>query len=231
MGDAIRQHPEHRSSVGQIVDKGFLEDHIAKNTQLQDVIHFDAETKELSVEDPKYPKFVFYIRNLLWSKFCERIGYTSVEFHSRYDFALSFAGTERSVAELIFDRLVDREISVFYDKNEQHRILAENMEDYLAPIYKSEATFVIVLLSPEFPKRIWTKFELEQFKSRFGEKAVIPIWFSNAPPSMFDETTKVGGITLNADSSADEEVDRIVQVLCLKLEEHKEVANSLELIA
>jgi hypothetical protein len=59
--DTIRQKPEHRGSVGQIVSKGLLADHISKNPSLQDVIHFDPETTELSVEDPK---FVFYIRNL-----------------------------------------------------------------------------------------------------------------------------------------------------------------------
>ena len=125
------------------------------------------------------------------------MGYRSIEFKSEYDFALSFAGADREVADAIFRRLSERELSVFYDKNEQHRILAENVEDYLAPIYKSEAAFVVVLLGKEYPKRIWAKFESEQFKERFGENAVIPIWFPEAPPGMFDETTKVGGITFD----------------------------------
>ena len=30
---------------------------------------------------------------------------------------------------------------MFYDKNEQHRILAEHVEEYLRPIYQSEASF------------------------------------------------------------------------------------------
>ncbi|WP_198342180.1 ATP-binding protein [Nitrosococcus watsonii] len=87
ISDAIRKNPAHRSSVSQIVDKGFLADHIAKNSELQDVIHFDSQTRELSIEDPK---FVYFIRNLLWSKFCEKIGYRSVDFDSTYDYALSF---------------------------------------------------------------------------------------------------------------------------------------------
>ena len=80
MADAIKQKPEHRGSVSQIVDKGYLADHISKNPELQDVIHFDSQTKELSIEDPK---FVYYIRNILWSKFCQKIGYGSVEFDTR----------------------------------------------------------------------------------------------------------------------------------------------------
>ena len=38
------------------------------------------------------------------------------------------------------------EFEVFYDKNEEHRILAENVEDYLGPIYRSEAAFVVCFL-------------------------------------------------------------------------------------
>ncbi|WP_233851222.1 hypothetical protein [Paraburkholderia sp. HD33-4] len=128
--DEIKRNPEHRGSVGQIVDKGYLSDHIAKNSDLQEVIHFDVKTKELSIEDPK---FVYYLRNLLWSKFCERVGYNSIQFDSQYDFALSFAGADRPVAEKLFTYLTERELSVFYDHNEQHRILASNVEDYLGP--------------------------------------------------------------------------------------------------
>lgn len=225
VGDAIRNNPNHRGSVGQVVDKGYLADHIAKNPQIQDVIHFDSETKELSVEDPK---FVYFIRNLLWSKFCEKIGYKSVEFDSRYDYALSFAGANRDIAERLFDDLSQRELSIFYDKNEQHRILAENVEDYLAPIYRSEASFVIVLLGKEYPQRIWAKFESEQFKERFGERAVIPIWFSDVPPGMFDETTKYGGITIDRSLNIEDEVERVGELLSRKMEEYKESKKALE---
>lgn len=225
VADAIRQNPAHRGSIGQIVDKGYLVDHIERNSELQDVIHFDVQTKELSIEDPK---FVYYLRNLLWSKFCEKIGFCSVDFTSKYDYALSFAGADRDVAEGLFTCLSEHELSVFYDKNEQHRILAQNVEDYLAPIYKSEAAFVVVLLGKEYPKRIWTKFESDQFKERFGDNAVIPIWFSDAPPGMFDETTKVGGVTFDRESDIKAQISEICELLCSKIAEHKETNKALE---
>lgn len=228
VADAVRKNPEHRGSVGQIVDKGFLTDHISRNPELQAVIHFDSQTKELSIEDPK---FVYYLRNLLWSKFCEKVGYRSVDFRSRYDYALSFAGADREIAERLFACLAEHELSVFYDKNEQHRILAENVEDYLAPIYKSEASFVVVLLGKEYPKRIWTKFESDQFKERFGDNAVIPVWFSDAAPGMFDETTTVGGVTFDRENSQDEEIVKICELLCQKIEEYKEANKALEEMA
>lgn len=225
IADAIRQYPEHRGSVGQIVDKGFLADHLSKNPELQDVIHFDPATSELSVEDPK---FFYYLKNILWSKFCEQVGYRSVEFDSRYDYALSFAGADRDLAEGLFKFLADRELSVFYDLNEQHRILAANVEDYLGPIYRSEASFVIALLGKEYPKRVWTKFESDQFKERFGQNAVIAVWFSDAPPGIFDETAKYGGIIFDRAKPLKEEVERIGTLLCKKIEEHKEIQKAME---
>src|SRR5262245_19661129 len=97
----------------------------------------------LTVEDPQ---FVFFLRNLSWNKFAERVGYLNIRFDSKYDFALSFAGINRDYAQRLFELLSEREFAVFYDANEQSRILAENVEDYLGPIYKSEASYVIAYL-------------------------------------------------------------------------------------
>ncbi len=216
--DIIREYTEHRPSISNIVEKGHLRNHLIKNPNLRDILHYDEQTNILSVEDPK---FVYFLRNLLWRKFSKQIGFKSINFKSKYDYALSFAGSDRDVAEAIFEKLSDLEISVFYDKNEQHRILAKNVEDYLAPIYKSEANFVIALLGPDFPKKIWTKFESDQFKERFGENSVIPIWFSNAQPGMFDETTRYGGIYFERDDDFTSQIEKISQVLSKKIDEER----------
>jgi hypothetical protein len=170
----------------------------------------------MTVEDPQ---FVFFLRNLSWNKLAERVGYLNIRFESKYDFALSFAGADRAIAERLFDALTERELSVFYDLNEQSRILAENVEDYLGPIYKSEASYVLALLGPEYPKRIWTKFESEQFRSRFGEGAVIPIWFTTSPPGMFDESTRVGGITFDPNGDVEVQVNNIANLVSKKIAE------------
>jgi len=118
---------------------------------------------------------------------------------------------------MIFDGLTENEIEVFYDKNEQHRILAQNIEDYLAPIYRSEAKYVVCLLSPNYPERIWTKFESEQFKDRFGTHSVIPIIFKNSPPGMFDPVSKVGSIYFDPLKDVKFQVGNIVELLTRKL--------------
>lgn len=210
----ISLHPEFRNSVGQVVEKGYLTDLINTKPSLVDIFHYDDETHILGIEDPQ---FVFFLRNLLWNKFAERAGFLNVRFERPYDFALSFAGTDRPYAAKLFELLREREFEVFYDKNEQDRIVAENVEDYLGPIYRSEAAYVICLLGPDYPKRIWTKFESDQFKSRFGQGSVVPVWFTTAAPSIFDESLRVGGFPFDPTSDVDAQLAELANVLARKL--------------
>lgn len=92
-------------------------------------------------------------------------------------------------------------------------ILAADVEQYLGPIYNSEARFVIALLSKDYPKKIWTKFESENFKERFGDNSVIPIWFSDAAPGMFDESARLGGFMLDLTESIDQQISGITDSL------------------
>ena len=119
------------------------------------------------------------------------------------------------------DKLEERETHVFYDKNEQHRILAQDVEDYLRPIYQTDAAYVVVLLGPFYPKKLWTKFESDNFKQRFKENAVIPIWFDDAEPGLFDETTRVGGIMFQRSQGIEIQADEIVELCCKRLQEFR----------
>lgn len=185
------RHPEQRGSVSQVVIKGFLKELIESSQDIQRVLHFDSVSSTLVVQDPQ---FVFYIRNLSWPQFAEEVGFVSLEFPSRYDFALSFAGADRDIAEALFNALQENELEVFYDRNEQHRLLAEDVEEYLGPIYSSDAQLVICILGPDYPKRVWTKFESDQFKQRFKSGEVVPIVLDTAPLGIFDHGYKVGFI-------------------------------------
>jgi hypothetical protein len=204
------RHPELKGSVGQVIEKGFLDDLIQSNPTISSVIHLESQTGELAVEDPK---FVFYLRNISWPQFTKKVGYVNIDFEARYDIALSFAGTDRPIAQRLFELLSEMEFEVFYDKHEQHRILAENIEEYLGPIYRSDAAFVLCLLGPDFPTRIWTKFESRQFKERFGAGRVIPIWFTTSPPGMFDESTKVGGISFDPNKDHEKQLREIADLV------------------
>lgn len=223
--DAMAEFPALKGSVSQVIEKGHLNMLISSSQQIAELIHFESQTGLLTTEDPK---FLYFIRHIIWSKFARQIGYFSIDFKSKFDFALSFAGENRDVADAFSKALESREISIFYDKNEQHRILANDVEEYLAPIYRSESKFVVPLLSKDYPKKIWTKFESEQFKQRFGSGSVIPIWFSDAPPGMFDETRKYGGLTFNVENDINSQIQSIADELAAKLAEDRQAEARTE---
>ena len=207
------RHPEQRGSVLQVATKGYLNILISASSDLQRVLHFDSNNNMLIAQDPQ---FIFYIRNLSWTSFAEEVGFVSIEFPSRYDFALSFAGSDRDIAEALFEGLQDCEVEVFYDKNEQHRILAEDVEEYLGPIYTSDAKFVICILGPDYPKRVWTKFESEQFKQRFSSGEVIPMVLSNAPLGVFDTAAKIGYLSWDRSMDFKKQCEATVETLIRK---------------
>lgn len=204
------RHPEQKGSVTQVVTKGFLSDLIAGSEDIQKVLHFDATSNILVVQDPQ---FIFYIRNISWPHLSEEVGFLSIEFPARYDFALSFAGSDRAIAEALFEALTEMELEVFYDRNEQHRILAEDVEEYLAPIYASDASLVICILGPDYPNRIWTKFESLQFKQRFKPGEVIPIVLDTVQLGAFDKAAQVGYIEWNSHADFKQEVARVAELL------------------
>jgi hypothetical protein len=213
--EEMARHPSEKASVSQVVEKGYLQN-ATSSEAVAKLIHFDDTTKVLSVEDPQ---LVFYLRNLDWADFVRRTGFTRVDVEQAYDFALSFAGEDRAFAEKLYDHLSDLEQSVFYDHAEQHRILAEDIEDFLGPIYKSGAVYIIAVLGREYGKRRWTIFESEQFEELFGENRVIPVWSKEAMPTAFDTTGAIGGTSFDPTGDLDRQASEIAELCARKLEE------------
>ncbi len=207
------RHPEQRGSVTQVVTKGFIDELISASDDIQRVIYFDKISDTLVIQDPQ---FVFYIRNLSWPKFAEEVGFLSFDFPSRYDFALSFAGSDRKIAEALFNNLHENELEVFYDRNEQHRILALDVEEYLSPIYSSDAQLVVCILGPDYPDRVWAKFESDQFKQRFKRGEVVPIVFKDNQLGVFDSATKIGHILWDRNGDFEDQVRGATELLIKK---------------
>lgn len=216
--DAVRARPDMRGSVGQVVEKGYLKELVENDPDIAQVVHFEEISEILVIEDPQY---IFYIRNIPWSAFAAELGFTLAQFPHKYDFALSFAGEDRFVAENIFRSLQERELEVFYDKNEQYRIIAEDVEEYLRPIYQSEAAFVICVMGPHFPKKVWTRFESQQFKDRFVDGQVIPVVLEGVDIGVFDRLDKVGRIAWLGSRDVTEQAEAIAEELCRKLGEKR----------
>ncbi len=212
-----------KGSISQVVSKGYLKDTIKSNTEYQEVLFFEEKSNLLIVQDPQ---FIYYIKNTTWASFAKEAGFLALDFDSRYDFALSFAGSNRSIAKEYFDQLQSCEFEVFYDKNEEYRILAEDVEDYLGPIYRSEASYVIVIIGPDYPKRVWTQFESENFKDRFKDGAVISIILSSVDLSAFDINRKKGHLTLDANADLDSQIGAHIELFMNKIAELRVNNNS-----
>jgi hypothetical protein len=213
--EEIRSHPTDRASVGQVVEKGYLA-RLTADPEISAILHYDGATSILSVEDPQ---LIFYLQSLDWPDFIRRIGFTRADVAEPYDFALSFAGEDRAFAERLKEHVEDHDATVFYDLNEQHRILAANLEQFLAPIYQANAAYVVAILGPRFGEKRWTNFESEQFKPRIEKGEVIPIWSTEALPTAFDQTRDIGGCTFDPRSDLDAQARAIAEICVRKLED------------
>lgn len=213
ISDLKVRHSGFRRSLENMAVKGTITRLIGEADGLEAALHYEPTARVLSIEDPQ---FAFYLRNLGWRAFAERTcGFESASFPSQYDFALSFAGTNRPIAEKLNKLLEDNELSVFYDKNEEDRMLARNLEEYLEPIYQSDAEFVIAIIGPDYPDRVWTQFESKAFEERFGENRVIQMW----APGMKPTDSRRGSIKLTHDYGIDSQLQNTVELLKRKLAE------------
>lgn len=100
-------------------------------------------------------------------------------------------------------------------------MLANNIEEYLAPIYRSEAAYVIPFLSQDYPNKIWTKFESDQFRSRFGQHAVIPIRYRNCSEGYFSNTSNYGSLPFDLSAPTESQIEEIANTICRRLEEDR----------
>lgn len=219
MNDIYTNYPTHKVSISQVVDKGFLAKLIQNNENINSVIHYDETSKILTIEDPK---FIFYLQNINWEAFASKLGFNTFDFSNKYDFALSFAGEVREVVSELVNILENTyECSVFYDYNEQYRILGEDLKAYFEPIYKSDAEFVVVFIDSNYPRKLWTNFESDRFKNKFGEKAVLPVIFKGCEPTQFDRLADIGYYSYDPNEERHSQVEKLASLLVMKLEEKR----------
>lgn len=119
------------------------------------------------------------------------------------------------------------EIAVFYDFDEQYEILGSKVEDYLAPIYKSEAQFVVPIVSSDYSTKLWTKFESDQFKDRIGENRVLPMRMSDVSGGLFDKLQEIGSFTYNVAEPATAQLNAFAEMLARKLVAMRPAAESI----
>ncbi len=109
----------------------------------------------------------------------------------RFDFALSFSGSDRSFARNIRSALKDSGFSVFYDEDYEHEMLGQDGSVYLRNIYGTASRYCIVLISESYEESNWTNLERESIQARElkGERGrLIPIKLDDYEPNWLPAT-------------------------------------------
>ena len=190
LAEEMNRHPNQKFSVKQVVDKGHLA-RLCSQTDIAAILVYNEDAKSLSVEDPHV---MYYLKNLDWPEFVRDIGFTNIDVQVPYDIALSFAGEDRDYAEQLHVHLEEYELAVFYDKAEESRILAGDVEAILGPSTRKDCRYVVAVLGERYGVKRWTLFEASKYSDRIEKGEVIPIWSNKIPPSAFDEMRKRGGM-------------------------------------
>ncbi len=128
----------------------------------------------------QYPKSEYYITHPILDSYFTKIFNTDF-YNSRsiignhyefrdisyiYDFAISYAGEDRHIVDLVATELKAKGFKIFYDRDFVKDITGNDLIDYLLEVYKKSAKNVIVFLSGNYLRKKWTGFEWQTIKQK-----------------------------------------------------------------
>ena len=96
-----------------------------------------------------------------------------------FDVAVTFAGTERELAEQLATLARDAGLRVFYDDFYPEQLWGKNLPEFFDDIYRKRSKYCLMLMSPEYAERMWTTHERRSAQSRAlqekGSEYILPI--------------------------------------------------------
>ena len=137
----------------------------------------------------------------------------------KYDIALSFAGQDRAIVELVAKALKTRGVDVFYDAFETTHLWGKNLYTHLSDLYQNQARYCIPFLSKAYADRSWPNHELQAMQAR----AFLEIREYLLPVRLDD--TPIDGIlgTVASLSMPPASPEQIADAACAKLERQPSV--------
>jgi hypothetical protein len=87
-------------------------------------------------------------------------------FPQTFDVAISFAGSERHLAERLATILRNAGVTVFYDDFYPEHLWGKNLVDTLDDIYRNRAKFCVIFVSKNYIERKWTNHERQSAQAR-----------------------------------------------------------------
>jgi TIR domain len=132
---------------------------------------------------------------------------------SSFDVAISFAGTERALAEQLAEKLRAAGIAVFYDYFYAEHLWGKNLTAFLDEIYGKKAKFCVVFVSKEYRDRKWTIHELRSAQAKAleqkGDEYILPVRVDDTQLDGLPSNVGYVDIAIG--------VDRIAEMLIAKL--------------
>jgi len=97
-----------------------------------------------------------------------------------YDFAISYAGEEEYIAEGIFKSIKEQysKYTIFLASKETTLLIGQNGEAFFESLFL-KAKQVIVILSENYKRKEWTRYEWDIIRDRNSENRCIPIKIDN----------------------------------------------------
>jgi hypothetical protein len=131
-----------------------------------------------------------------------------------FDVAISFAGTERPLAESLAEFLRAAGYAVFYDNFYPEQLWGKNLPVFFDETFRKRARFCVMFVSKEYRDRIWTNLEARSAQARAleekGNEYILPIRVDDTELEGLLPT--VGYVPISAG------IERIGEVLVKKLQ-------------
>jgi hypothetical protein len=131
-----------------------------------------------------------------------------------YDIAISFAGEDRSIAELIANRLKLIGFHVFYDKYEQAILWGRDLYTHLTDVYTKKAKYCLMIISENYAEKQWTNLERKAAQARAfsqSKEYILPLKLDDTEIPGLTET--IGYVDYRKVG-----IDDIIELLKYKLE-------------
>jgi len=96
----------------------------------------------------------------------------------RFDFAISYAGEEEGIANDLYRLLKDKGATVFFATNEKVYLLGKSLGSELDYIFGPYTKYAIVIVSKNYVKKYWPKYEFNRAKveqKKRGFEFILPI--------------------------------------------------------
>lgn len=132
----------------------------------------------------------------------------------RFDVAVSFAGTERDLAERLAIAAREAGFEVFYDNFYKAALWGKDLVEFFDDIYRKRSRYCAMFISKEYAERMWTTAERRSALARWleerGKEYILPIRC---------DSTELLGLprTIGYVSMAEHTIEQIADMLIEKL--------------